>query len=307
MSFLPMQKLTIGELFVSIAAGLMLFLLPNDAKNQINDIALAQGYVFVFSFVISASLLFTVKRYEALGAAMLTDSILTVPGFLIYLINGTATKGNHFWAVLSQYQIVTMFISWVVPFFLAVTVRLLRNGLGDTSDSRMRFSNFLVSAIRSLMIIYLLVIVCRHLFPYRPHLSEARDFNFILFGKITECLDGSYENGILYLLWHSLILAPLSFSLLILNPKIKSWHLFIICICTGLTLEVIQFALNTGTICIDDILLYMLGGAAGFLLKHFIDLIRSAITSGQDRCMLSFSYTLNSDNKRTKIHKKEMS
>ena len=34
MSFLPMQKLTIGELFVSIAAGLMLFLLPNDAKNR---------------------------------------------------------------------------------------------------------------------------------------------------------------------------------------------------------------------------------------------------------------------------------
>ena len=307
MSFLPMQKLTIGELFVSIAAGLMLFLLPGDAKNQFNNAALAQGYVFVFSLVISAALLFTIKRYEALGAAMLTDSILTVSGFLLYLVNGIIVKGNVFWAVISEYQLITMFISWIVPFFLAVTVRLLRNGLGDTSDSRMRFSNFLVSAIRSLMIIYILVIVCRHLFPYHPHLSEERNISFVLFGKITECLDGSYKKGTLYLFWHSLILAPLSFSLLILNPKIKSWHLFIICLCTGLTLEVIQFALNTGTICIDDILLYMIGGAAGFLLKHFIDLIRSAITSGQDRCMLSFSYTLNSDNKRTKIQKKEMS
>ncbi len=301
MSFLPMQKLTIGELFVSIAAGLMLFLLPNDAKNQINDTALAQGYVFIFSLVISSALLFTIKRYEALGTAMLTNSILTVSGFLIYIVNGICTKGHTFWAVLSEYQIITMFISWVVPFFFAVTVRLLRNGSGDTSDSRMRFSNFLISAIRSLMIIYVLVIVFRHLFPYRPHMSEARDFDFMLFGKITECLDGSYDNGIVYLLWHSLILAPLSFSLLILNPKIKSWHLLIICLSTGLTLEIIQFALNTGTICIDDVILYMIGGAAGFLLKHFIDLVRSAITSGQDRCMLSFSYTLNSDNKRIKI------
>ena len=301
MNFLPMQKLTIGELFVSISAGLMLFLLPNDAKNQINDTALAQGYVFIFSFVISGALLLTIKRYEALGTAMLTNSLLTFLGFLLYIINGVCTKGHNFWAVLSEYQIITMFILWTVPFFFAVTIRLLRNGLGDTSDSRMRFSNFLVSAIRSLMIIYILVIVCRHLFPYRPYMSEERNIDLILFHKITECLDGTVENGILYLFWHGLILAPLSFSLLILNPKIKSWHLLIICLSTGATLEIIQFALNTGTVCLDDILLYMLGGAVGFLLKHFIDLVRSAITSEQDKCMLSFSYTLNSNNNRIKI------
>lgn len=301
MSFIPMQKLTIGELFVSIAAGLMLFLLPNDAKNQINDIGLAQGYVFIFSLVISSALLLTIKRYEALGTAMLTNSVLTVSGFFIYIINGIFTKGREFWAVMTEYQLVTMFISWVVPFFFAVTVRLLRNGPGDTSDSRMRFSNFLVLAIRSLMIIYILVIIFRHLLPYRPHMSEERVFDLRLFGNITECLDGTRENGVLYLWWHSLILAPLSFSLLILNPKIKLWHLTIICFSTGVTLEIIQFALNTGTVCSDDVFLYMLGGAAGFLLKHFLDLIRSAITSGQDRCMLSFSYTLNSDSKRIKI------
>ena len=48
-----------------------------------------------------------------------------------------------------------------------------------------------------------------------------------------------------------------------------------------------------------------LGGAVGFLLKRTIDLIRSAITSGQDKCMLSFSYTLKSDNARQKINLKE--
>ena len=165
MNFIPIQRLTIGELFVSIAAGVMLFLLPNDAKNQINDVQLAQGYVFVFSLVISAALLFTIKRYESLGVAMMANSVLTICGFFIYILNGVFTKSNTFWAILTEYQIVTMFISWVVPFFFTVTIRVLRNGLGDTSDSRMRFSHFLLIAIRALMMIYILVIVFRHLLP----------------------------------------------------------------------------------------------------------------------------------------------
>ena len=77
----------------------------------------------------------------------------------------------------------------------------------------------------------------------------------------------------------------------------------IICFCVGVTLEILQFVLNTGTICSDDILLYMTGGIVGYLLKHFIDLIRSAITSGQDKCMLSFSYTLKQQPNRIKIDK----
>ena len=164
--------------------------------------------------------------------------------------------------------------------------------------------------------IYILVIVFRHLLPYRPYMSEARNFDMRLFGMIGDCLNGTHENGILYLLWNGLLLAPLSFSLMILNPKMKLWHLTIICFATGVTLEIIQFAtgvtleiiqfaLNTGTVCSDDVFLYMFGGGMGFLLKRFIDLVRSAITSGQDRCMLSFSYTLRSDNIRTKINTDE--
>ncbi len=303
MSFLPSQRLSLGEFFISIAAGLMLFLLPNDAKNQFSDAALAEGYVFVFSIVISAALIFTIKRYEALGVAVLSNSALTAISFILYIINGIFTKGNGFWAKMTEYQLITMFITWVVPFFLAVSIRLLLKGQGDTNDSRMRFSNFLAFSIRALMIIYILVIIFRHLLSYQPHMSEERDFELQLFKRINDCIDGTHENGTLYLLWNGLILSPLSFSLLILNPKIKIWHMTIICFCVGVTLEILQFVLNTGTICSDDILLYMTGGIVGYLLKHFIDLIRSTITSGQDKCMLSFSYTLKQQPNRIKIDK----
>ncbi len=302
MTFFPVQKLTIGELFVAVAAGLMLFLLPNDAKNQINDIALAEGYVFLFSLMISAALLLTLKRYDALGIAIFSNSIFTIISFGISILNGVITKGMEFWPQLSEYQLITMFISWVVPFFFAVSLRMLSRGSRDTNDSRMRFSHFLVFAIRALMMVYLLVIIFRHLLPFRPHMSEERLFNLTLFSRIRECLDGAHENGIIYIWWHCLLLSPLTFSLLILNPKIKWWHLSIICLASGITLEILQFCFNTGTVCIDDIWMYLVGGTVGMLLKCFIDLIRSVLTQGQDKCMLSFGYTLVSGDTRTKIN-----
>ncbi len=300
MSFLSARKLTIGELFLSVAAGLMLFLLPNDAKNQTNDLALAQGGVFISSLAVSAALLFGIKRYEVLGTAMMSCSVITAASFLISIVNGIVTKGYGFWPQLTEYQLATMFITWVVPFFFAVSIRLLRNGLGDTNDSRMRFSHFLVWAIRAMILLYLLVIVFRHLLPFRPHMSEERTLDFVLFHRISECLDGTHENGTAYLFWHGLLLAPLTFSLLVLNPKIKWWHLSVISLAVGFTLEVLQFSFNTGAVCTDDLLLYVLGGWMGMLGKYFIDLVRSAITTGQDPHMLSFRYTPVKSN-RTKI------
>ena len=39
MNVLPSQKLSISHLFLSLAAGLMFFLLPNDAKNQLRKLS----------------------------------------------------------------------------------------------------------------------------------------------------------------------------------------------------------------------------------------------------------------------------
>ena len=47
MSVLPSQKLTIGELYVSMAVGLILYLLPGDIRNQMNSIVLSEVMVFI--------------------------------------------------------------------------------------------------------------------------------------------------------------------------------------------------------------------------------------------------------------------
>ena len=59
MNSLPVQKLSITEFLVAVAVGLMLFLLPNDAKNQFESELVCEGYVFVVSFVIIAIMLTT--------------------------------------------------------------------------------------------------------------------------------------------------------------------------------------------------------------------------------------------------------
>lgn len=141
------------------------------------------------------------------------------------------------------------------------------------------------------MVIYILVIVFRMLIPAKPDLMTERTVNMTLFGRISDCLSGQHENGGMYLWWHSLILAPLTFSLLILNPHIKLWHLAIISGSLGLTIEVIQYSFNTSTACLDDLLMYMIGAVVGVFLKKLIDYVRSLITSGEENCMLSLTYT----------------
>ncbi|MBQ3887664.1 MAG: hypothetical protein II735_06815, partial [Clostridia bacterium] len=81
MSVLPSQKLTIGELFVSMAVGLILYLLPNDIRNQTTEIWLSESMVFLAAFIITGVFLFIIKRYEAVGAALLTNALITAGSF----------------------------------------------------------------------------------------------------------------------------------------------------------------------------------------------------------------------------------
>ena len=88
MSVLPSQKLTIGELYVSMAVGLILYLLPGDIRNQMNSMVISEIMVFISTLTITAVFFFIIKRYEAIGAALLTNSIITAGAFGFGIIHG---------------------------------------------------------------------------------------------------------------------------------------------------------------------------------------------------------------------------
>ena len=116
------------------------------------------------------------------------------------------------------------------------------------------------------------------------------DEKWMIFKRISECISGTHENGIAYIMWHCIVLAPLSFYLSVLVPKFKLWQIAITAACFGLATEAMQFIFNTGSACTDDILMMIVGSILGLLFKKSIDKLRSVITKGEDTEILSFEY-----------------
>ena len=195
MTLLPSQKLTIGEFLVSLAAGLMLYLLPNDAKNQFESEVVCIGFVFVTSIVITAVMYLIIKRYEALGTALVTFSSLCIINLTISVISGIITKGTKYWPKLTEYNIICMFILWVVPFLFGITMRLLTGQAADTNDSRRKFIRFMSLSMNSLLMIYGIVLILRMIIPTAPNMQGERIISVEPLAYLTECLQGS-EKGI---------------------------------------------------------------------------------------------------------------
>ena len=291
MSVLPGQKLTIGELYLAMAIGLILFLMPNDIHNSVPLDVVSEGLVAIAAVCTIAVFVFIIKRYEAVGAALLTYSVITVVAFGFGIINGIFTKGSSYWPAIPDYQLKTMFIVWTVTFAMMVLIRLFIRGSRDSNDHRAGFSRFLSLSLRALVILYLFVIVFKQIMPHAPDMVSSRQIGYVPFSKIIACFTAEDKSNILYVVWNSLIIAPLTFCLLILNSRIKLWQVMIISFAFGLTIEIIQFSLNTGTVYVDDLIMYMVGGAVGMALKILIDGIRSLITGREERHFLSLSYT----------------
>ena len=291
MSVLPSQKLTIGELYVSMAVGLILFLMPNDMKNQFGTSAISIVLVGVMSFAIVGILYLAIKRYEAVGAAMFTQSIITVLSFAFSIVNNVLSGTNDYWPTISDYQLINMFVLWTVPFMLMVIIRMFTVGKYDTGNNRLRFARFLSLSLRALMIIYILVVVFKQIMPHRPDMINARSIYYMPITKIKDCIYGNNGGSIAYIVWHCLILAPFTFSLLILNSKLRWYNILIINLATGLTIEILQFSLNTGIVYTDDFIMYTFSGFVGMILKLLIDKIRYCVTKGEEKNMMSLDYT----------------
>ncbi len=290
MNVLPSQKLSISHLFLSLAAGLMFFLLPNDAKNQLSYDGLCEAYIFLITLVITAVLFLITKRYEAIGAAMFTMSVLMTTALILEIIMGFAENPSTYWPDIGMYRIVSMFLLWFLPFTFCTVIRLLSTGNSDNNDTRRSFARFISLSMKALLIIYVLIVVFMLVMPDHPAQGD-RKIDLMILSRITDCINGTHENGVPYIMWHCIVLAPFSLYLSVLVPKFRVWHIIIIAACFGLATEAMQFIFNTGTSCTDDVLMMIIGAITGILFKKAIDKLRSLITKGEDPTMLSFEYT----------------
>ncbi len=289
MTILPSQKLTISQLYLGLAAGLMLFLLPNDAKNQIENEGFCNAYIVLISLVITGVLFFITKRYEAIGVSLMTMAALNTTFFIFDMIRGFSDDPAEYWPELNRYKIVSLFLLWFVPFVFCITLRLLASGGRDNNETRRDFSGFIASSMKALFIIYVIVVLFKLIMPDRPG-TNNREIELMIFSRISSCLNGTHENGLEYICWHCIVLSPLAFYFAVLVPKFKIWHVAIISALLGVAVEIMQFILGTATACTDDVFMIMIGAVLGIAFKYIIDKLRSIITHGEDKNMLSFDY-----------------
>lgn len=291
MTLLPSQKLSIGELCVSLAVGLMFFLLPNDAKNQFQDELVCEAFVFIINLIITIVLYIVIKRFEAVGAALLTMSVLIGVSIVFSTVTGMISKGTEFWPTLTRYRIISTVIMWMTPFLFVVFLRLISGRTNDNGDIRRSFVRFLVLSLRAMLIVYLITILFRVVIPVKPDMDSERDLLLIPFSMVERCISGEQPAGVEYIIWNCLILAPLTFYLSVMVPKFRIWHSLIIALALGLTLEAFEFILNTGPACVDDLIMYLIGALLGVIIKETIDLMRAIITMNQEKVILTCDYS----------------
>lgn len=287
MTVLPGQKLTIGQLFVSFAAGLMFFLLPNDARAYFESPA-RESMIFMVSILITTGLLFVVRRYEAVGAAMLTAMVLSVANFVLVEANKAFTTENY-WPSISRYQLISWIILCSVPFVTTIFVRLFSFGRWNTSQKRRGFCRFLSLALRACLLIYTLVFLLKILIPERISFETPRTMELIPFKHIYNCISGAFEDGWIYIIKYSLILLPVGFCLAVALKRIRWWQILAVGISIGLMAEIIQLSLNTGLTCTDDLILYTVGLFIGSGLKYTIDAFRAFLSMGEEKNILYIS------------------
>lgn len=293
MNFLKGKKLPIGHFFLALGAGLMFFLLPNEAKVQCEQ-PYWELYVLSISVVISVVLLMIVKKYEAMGVTMLTASSLLVLRFIFEAIG--SLFGDSFKPLseeLNLYDMISWVVIWFVPFVITVTVKLFAVALWNTKEKREGFSRFLFLSGIALSIIYFMIIFCKIIFPLDGALNSGRTFVLVPLMRIIDCITGAHTTGILYIIWHCIILIPIGFFMPIYIKKINIIAITLTGIGVGAFLELCQLILNTGSICFDDILMYTLGAIVGYGLKLLIEKTRSVLTLGHDKNMLEIQYSKN--------------
>ncbi len=299
MNFLKGKKLPIGHFFLALAAGFMFFLLPTEAKVQCEQ-QFWGLYVLAVSVIITVVLLLIVKKYEVIGVALITASVLLAARFIFEslsaAINGNSRPLNE---ELTTYDMVSWVVIWFMPFAITVSIKLFAVAFWNTKDRQYGFSRFLFLSGASFLILHIIIIFCKDILPFWSNLSGDRQIIAVPFMRIIACITGAHSTGFFYILWHCIILIPTGFFLPIFIKKMNFISVMLVGIGIGSLFELCQLILNTGSVCLDDIMMYTLGTIAGYGLKLLIEKTRSVLTLGHDKNMLTIYYTDKEKNKQS--------
>jgi glycopeptide antibiotics resistance protein len=275
-------RMPTGQVFTSLAGGLALYLTPQDSEGY-SSLLLRGLYIAGLAALITLLLLLLFHSYETVGLALAGVILLVTVRYLgdaVRQIVECSKTGASFVLSFDYYGALFWGIVWFTPFALCVLIRLCAGEAWDTPQKRREFGNFFVLASASFYVFYGVLLLFCFLFVRPVDLYGVRSVNLTPFAQILRYFSGM-ENGLLYFVGNLLFFTPLGFFL----SARYSWPLWkhsLFILGTSVGIELIQFALNSGYVDIDDVLLNVAGYFFGCLIKWLLNQIRNRITAGEE-------------------------
>ena len=248
--------------FVSIAAGLAMFLLPQDAQSYFSDVY-RQIFVAVIAFGIALVLLLLFKLYEPIGVAMLSSMFLTVITFAIRIgiriYEGLSME--DFTMAVNVYDGVSWGMVWSMPLLCCFLMRIFAQGNWSEPEAKRDFCCFFQKASVASGC-YLLILLLAIFLYFRPmNFSGMRQLNLVPFSQILRYIQAFREG----------------------NPDgMKLLNRLLVPLALVVVIEAFQYTLNTGVADVDDVICSMAGFGLGGFVKYLLDRIRRSVTKGKE-------------------------
>lgn len=279
-------RLSSVQWFVSIAAGVAMFLMPQDAQSYFSDIY-RQICVALVAFGIALVLLLLFKLYEPIGVAMMSSMFLTVGNFGIRIgiriYEGPALE--NFTMAVNVYDGLSWGLVWAMPLLCCFLMRLFAQGKWSEPEAKRDFCRFFQKASVASGC-YLLILLLAVFLYFRPmNFNGLRHMNFMPFAQISYYIQALREgnpDGMKLFFSDAVFFIPIGFFLFALTPTWKIWKKLLAAVIFMAAIEGVQYALNTGVADIDDVICYMVGFGLGGLIKIIFDWIRKKVTKGKE-------------------------
>lgn len=199
------------------------------------------------------------------------------------------TNNAEIWWIYTFFydRIYTVSLVWFIPFASILLLRLFLPQSDAYSRFRTDFAVFFSGAFRIFLVYYACVMIYCFFLQRKP--GEDSGFNLVPFAMIATYFQDIhilYEN-IFYLLGNLLCMLPFGFYYGISRRKPSPVRVIGLPIVISVLIESTQLLFSMGHFDVDDILMNAVSFYIGFGLVHLFDIVRTAVTKGEERSIFS--------------------
>ena len=271
-----------AQLLISIAGGLILFLVPNDTNMVLPDPFNIFAVAFI-SLITCIAIFFIFKDYRLVGISLLTCTIFVMIDFIINnaeTLVQTINDKRPFLMTGDKYNDLCAVATWAVPFVVCIIIRIFAIAKFDTPEKRNYFSLFIYFSFICFLIYFIIISFRYFIFINPVDIFGTRSFSIIPFNNISPYQ--SEQSAFFHYISAFCLFIPMGFYTSIYNKKagiIKSIAIYAIC---AAGIELIKLIFNTGLINLDLIIIAIIGGIVGMLLKILINKSRAFIILNEE-------------------------